>query len=889
MRRLRAFIVRLASFLGFGRDDRDIADELLAHREMAAAEYQRSGLAPDDARRRAAAEFGSLAATADAYRDRRGILFLEHWIRDGAYAVRSLRRSPGLVVSMVLVLGLGIGLTTAIATVFHSVVWQGLAVPEPDRVVKLSLTFEGRISRHVSGAHSGFSYLELATYRDATRALSGVAGVDIEKVIWQSDTDLQSVRAALVTADYFRVLRVGPARGRVLAPNDARQPVAVISYRFWRETLGGREDVLGRPLVLDRGTYVVVGVTDAAFTGTDVGAIDVWLPLEAASTLRGNAGALSERNFSWLEIVGRLAPDVSAAAAAAEASVIATDFDRDNPGRRTTVHVERATRLEAGLSVSPDKTALVGAGAAAGVVIGLLLLICGSNVAALLLARGASRHKEIAVRVALGASRRRITQQLAAELLVIALAGAVTGVLVCTWAFQLVAIWLPIGGVLGTLAPDGRVFGLALVFSLGVAVVFGLAPARQAAGVDCLSALKGEGAEPIRLPAMRLRRLLISIQVAVSLILLVVAALLGRSLGRALSVDPGYPTHGLYFAELNRASASGTESTVGSPTSARQLRDAMGSQPGVVVTGLTAIAPFRGTGMSSASGGTTRDPVLVHYNSADEGYFRALGVTLLAGRFAGAQEPDAALVNASLARRFWGDARAAVDQLLEIPGPRRMGPRRVRVVGVIPAVQTTDIGVRDEPTYYLPIADNDTPRVVVVRAADQVSVPRVVLEAVRALDRGTLVTVHSLDEQLARATMPSRLGAAIAGLIGILALLVASVGIHGIVAHAVVARTREIGIRLALGAPRASVLRVVVRSSMVSVLTGVLAGGTLITVIGWSLSAKVRTLLFGLNPMDPTACAAATACLAGIVCAAAYLPARRALGLAPLDALRHET
>ncbi len=308
MRHLRAWLLRLLGVAGIGRRDDEIAEELETHRALLEAEYRHTGAAPDDARRRAAATFGSLASAESTYRERRGLAFVEHGIRDSVYAIRSLRRSPALVVSMVLVLGLGIGLTTAIATIFHSIVWQGLPVPEPDRVVKVSLAFAGEVSRHVSGGEQGFSYPELTAYRAATRALEGVAAVDAEHVTWQNGTGMRSLSAALVTADYFRALHVTPAAGRLLTADDERQPVAVVSYHFWQDTLGGHADALGRPLILDRTAYTVVGVADERFAGTDAEPVDVWLPLEAASTLGGNASALTERNYSWLEVIGRLAP-----------------------------------------------------------------------------------------------------------------------------------------------------------------------------------------------------------------------------------------------------------------------------------------------------------------------------------------------------------------------------------------------------------------------------------------------------------------------------------------------------------------------------------------------------------------------------------------------------
>ncbi len=881
VRAVRALVVRFGAFVGIGLSDREIDDELRAHRALLEDDYRRAGLDPTEARRRAAIDFGSVAAVAEAYRDRRDLIGLEHWRRDFIYAARSLGRSPGLAVSAALVLGLAIGLSTAMTTVFHSIVWQGLPVPEPERLVKLALTFSGEGSRHVSGAHNGFSYPEVVTYRVATRALGGgLAAVSETRVTWQRDTTVDSLPAAQVTGDYFQTVRVRAARGRVLTPAESREAVAVVSYRFWQRVLGGTDDVIGRSLVLDRTPYVVIGVAEQGFSGTGE-PVDVWLPLEAAKVFQNKAAALTEVNFSWLEVIGRLAPDASITAAIAESTAIAAEFDRDNPGRRTTVHIERASLLPAGTWATSDRTLLLGAGGAIGVLVTVLLLICGSNVASLLLSRAASRQKEIAVRVALGASRRRITQQLLAEVLILALVSAVVAVVVCTSTFHLIAVWFPLADVLGTLNPDRRVLAVALALSVGVLLVCGLLPMRQTATVDCLPTLKGDGMFPmIRVPTMRLRRGVISIQVALSVILLVVAALMIRGLERASTVDLGYQTTGLYLVELDRASTEGT-------LFGRTVRDALLKQPGIVEAGLTAIAPFRGMGISLARTPGMREPVRTRQNGVDVGYFRALGIPLLAGRFALPREAHVVVVNSSFARRFWGSEHDAIGQPLEILDDRGVASPS-HVVGVIGAVQTSNIGMPDPPTYYVTVADTHATRDIVVRTTEQVHGARLVLDTVRALDSGAMVTVRSLNEQLTMTTMPSRIAAALAGFIGLMAVLVAAVGLHGIVAHSVIARTREIGIHVALGAPRTALLKVVAGSSVSSAGIGALIGGAIVMGIGWALSGEIRAALFGLNPLDPAAYLLAAVSLATVVSAAVYLPARRALGMAPLEALRHD-
>jgi predicted permease len=887
MRAVRALFLRLAGVLGAGRRDREITEELAAHRDMLAAEYRRSGLNEDDARRAAAAEFGSVAAAAGAYRDRRGLPTLEGWIRDGLYAVRSLRRSPVLALSIVLVLGLGIGFSTALATVLHSIVWQALPVPEPDRVVRLALALEGKVSRHIQGQESWFSYPELTEYREATRALESVAGVDYENVQWRTDADVQPLAAGLVTADYFRALRVAPARGRLLTAADAQQPVVVISHHLWTGSLAGKPDVIGSVIVLDRYPYAIVGVAEERFSGTEAAPVDTWLPLETATRLRGDTGAMAERDFSWLQIIGRLAPGHSLNTATAEAAVIASHFDLADPGRHTTIGVTRASRLDPGLLKGHDRDMVVAAGAAAGIVMGILLLICGSNVAALLLARGATRQKEFALRIALGAGRGRVVQQLIAEVAVIAIGSALIGVLVCTLSLHAVASWLPIRELVGTLSPDLRIFGFALTLALGVSFVFGLAPVRQALQVDCLTGLKGDHGCT---PAMRLRRWLVSVQVAVSLILLVTAALFTRGIEHTFRVDPGYSTTGLYIVQPDRASIPGGAST-DLARFTEQLRRAIAQHSGVTVVGRTMTGPFWGTNTTQVRANIVEEPVSVHFGQADDNYFRALGVSLVAGRFVLSTESDAVLVNSRLARKFWSGDRTALEHVLRIPADASGAIlRTVRVVGVVPTLQTSDVGVPDGPTYYLPVTAGDPgPGSLLVRAVEGTPVARLVAEAVQSLSPGTFAKVASVEDRMAIQTGPARIGAAIAGLLGVLGLLVAAVGLYGVVAHAVISRTREIGIHLALGAPPARLLHVILGSSVRGAVFGALAGGAVLATILLSFSSELRSVLLGLNPLDPVAFLVAGLALMMVILSAAYLPARRALRIGPTEALRHGT
>lgn len=293
VRRVRGWLLRVASLAGVGRGDAEIAEELEAHRCFLADEYIQAGMSPDDARRRAAAELGSVSSTAAAYRDQRGVPALEDSMRDVRMAFRSFVRTPMLSLSIIAVLGLGIGLSTAIAAIFHAVVWMELPVAAPQDVMRISQRFDGVVDHRVQGEVSRFSYPELEMYRQSTRAFAAVTGVNHANVTWHDDAETRPLRAALVAGDYFRVLPISPARGRALTPADAREPVVVIAHRFWTQRLGAAEDAIGRRLRINGTAYTIVGVAPPAFSGTEVETVDVWLPLETVSVVDGKRASSS--------------------------------------------------------------------------------------------------------------------------------------------------------------------------------------------------------------------------------------------------------------------------------------------------------------------------------------------------------------------------------------------------------------------------------------------------------------------------------------------------------------------------------------------------------------------------------------------------------------------
>jgi predicted permease len=898
MKAIRAALLRLAGILRLTRSDDEIDEELRSHMTMLADEYRRAGLSEAEARRAAAAKFGSLSSVAEAYRDRRSVPALEQVAQDCRYAARSLGQTRILSASMILVLALGIGVTTTLVTLFHAVAFRALPLTDADRIVKLSLGLAGEFDRRVEGHVSQFSYPELTLYQDTTRALSGVAGFRHESATWFRGGDRRPITVALVTANYFKVLQVRPASGRLLTDADRLQPAAVIGYRLWREALGQDPAVIGESMLIDRQGYTVIGVAERSFTGTEVDNVDVWLPLAVAAPARGHAQRLVDASLSWLQVVGRLAPGASLKSATLEAGVIAARYDAMHPGQRTTVGVSPAAALDAGLLQSgSDRTKAIAVGAVVVALSAVLLLICTSNAAALLLARSIQRQQEIAIRIALGAGRWRVVQQLMTENALLALMAAALGLALCTVVLRTTAHLLPLNGYFDRFVPDLTVLSFVSLAALAATVLFGAAPAVYATRIDPLAALKqharGLGE---RMPGARLRHWLVAGQVAVSLVLLVISGLLARGVEHALRVNTGFPLANLYAITVdvpagNRAAADRSDLV-------RRLALSLHSTPGVDV-GLVSVPPFVGAGINQARAAHMSSMVQVHFNKVDPGYFRTLGVSNVAGRsFQPGDDRSHVIVNARLARTFWGDERAAIGQAVTFLDERaapeagaaggratEIGFRTGTVVGVVPTLQSLDVGVQDGPTLYLPLLDEDLSGAsFVVRSPSRQPLDRLT----RNLTQGTdaAAGTASIEERVVSKTQPARFASAMTVVLGVLTLLVAAAGVYGIVAHSVSSRTHEIGVHVALGAPRARVLRIVLGSSIRAIGCGA-AFGTVVMLIGAFVGSEaLEPILFGVGPLDPLALGAVICFLCGIMGAAAYLPARRALGVQPIDALR---
>ena len=809
---------------------------------------------------------------------------------DLRYALRRLLAAPGFTAVAVLSLALGIGANTTIFSVVNALLLRPIAAPEPERLVTVHAT-----DRDGRGFHS-FSHPDYVDYRAGTRALAGLAAAGFA-ITTMGRGDAAEVSAGmLVSGNYFDVLGVRPALGRAFLAEEDRapgaHPVVVLGHALWERRFAADPAAVGREVTINARPFTIVGVMPATFGGHVIGPrVDFWAPVAMQPQLRPGGSVVADRGSAWLELIGRLAPGATPAAAAAELDAVGRRLDADFP--RGDDRVRRVAVLPAKPLFAQQRGAVAGFTAMLMGVVGLVLLAACANLASLLLARAVARQREIAVRVALGATRFRLVRQLLTESVVLALAGGAVGVLLASWMTDaLVAFKPPIPVAIALdLSADGRVLAFTLLLSLATGVLFGLAPALGSTRPDVVAGIKDGGDATAPLGRRRLRATILGAQIAVSIVLLVGAGLFVRSLAHARRLDPGFATGRMLLATVDPALVGyaapqrrALVRALGERVRAHPRLERASAAPGVPL-GLDANATriwveggadVRGRGTLSAG-----------YNSVLPGYFATMGIALLAGRDLTAADDSGAapvaIVSEAFARRVWPDGRAVGRRLRDDPG----GPWR-EVVGVVRDVKYGRLTEDPAPYLYLPYAQGgggDATLHVRTRGADPLALLPAVRRELQALDRNIpLVGVKSMEQHMRISLFPARVAGAVLGAFGALAVVLAAVGVYGVVAFAVGRRTREIGIRMALGAPAAAVARLVVRQELRPVAVGATVG----LVAAAALARLVGAFLYGVAPGDPLTFAGVAALLALVAALSSWLPARRAAHVDPAAALRAE-
>jgi len=851
-------------------------EEFRFHLEMEAERYLRSGLDPAEARRRALLAFGGVEWYRERLRDERRFPFLEPVRDDVRAGVRSMARTPGLSLLAALTIALGVGATTTMFSTVNALFVRPLAIPDAERLASIQEARSGAVSNGMEGML--IPYDRYIAYRDATvdifDALAAHRLVDAFSLRLRDETI--AVNGALTSGNFFQTLGVRPVIGRAYASDDAAE--IVISHELWASRFGGDPEVVGRAVGLDGRTVTVVGIAPRGFGGATVVSDQVWAPVG----IRGVSGT------SWsvrMVPLAKLRPGVSTEQAALVVDALAR---RIPPGEDATVRSAHLARL----TVVPSH-ARSGVRTFFAILMGmaiLVLLIAAANIAGIMLARGFARRRELAVRLAIGASRGRIVRHLLAESLTLFAAGGMLGVALAYLGTRWIAgIDLPpqMPPVLLDLAPDGRVLLFAIAVTGVTGLVFGLVPALQASRPELVSALK-KGSSGSVGSASRVRNVFVAGQVALAVTLLLTATLFARSLQKGLATDIGFEPNGLVVATINLGPPLDYDRER-AQVFQRALRERVRTLPGVESVAFSQYVLLSG----SRSGGGYRPAdapadASVHaaYSSITPTYFETMGIRLVAGRaFTDADADDAApvvIINQTLADRLWPDQNAVGRMLL---GP--IGDTPAEVVGVTRAGRYVFITEQPAAYVFYPYYQVHRAQMAIhVRATGaEPATLRALVDEVRILEPDVALGMPArLAELVDVGLLPHRWAALFVGGLGVVGLVLAALGIYGVLASEVTGRTREFGVRRALGATRARVIASVVRRGALLAGIGCAAGAAL----GAGAGIAMESLLFGIRPLDAVTFTAVPIVLFGVALLASWLPASRASDVEPSEALRSE-
>lgn len=811
------------------------------------------------------------------------------FLQDIRYGLRMIVKAPGFTVLSMLALALGVCANTTIFSFINGLVLRPLTgIKDPERVVAVYT------SDYSSGLYGSTSYPDYIDFRNQADAFESLAAYDQTVLNATGESEAERLRGVVVTGKYFEVLGVEAQLGRTLQASDEQtaneQPV-VISDRLWQRRFSASPSVIGRTLRLNGKPYTIVGVTDPEFRGLRLGLPpEFWLPMTTASDY-----ATSGRGDRGLELTGRLKPGVTPAQAQAELTTIAArlaqaypetnlgTLERPNEPRPITVVKESRVQPSAQVGIWRVSMLLF-------TVVGLVLLIACANVANLLLARASVRRREIAVRLALGASRRRLIRQLLTESLLLAMLGSVLGLILTQWTSRMLPGFFPANAAQGLdVSLDWRV----LVFTLGVTILtgllFGLAPSLQATRLNLLTSLKHEGgAHGQRLRRIGLRDVLVISQLALSLVLLIGAALFVRSLRHAISFDPGFRVQNLLIASMETRGVSLNEQQ--GRAFYQQTLERVGSLPGVQSVSLSRIAPLGGGGERRGTQFEGYQPqqnedTETNTNVVDPNYFNTLGIPIVAGRDFNAQDrevsPLVVIVNEEVAHRYYGGNAVGKRLKLGSDGPLR------EIIGVARTAKYRNLREQPLPFIYIPLGQEYQPGMTLMlrTAGTPAALVGPLRSELRALNKDVPVySVQMMEERIGGQLAADRMIAVLLSIFGAGALLLAAIGIYGVMGYSVARRTHEIGIRIALGAERRDILTLIIGQGMVLVLIGVGLG----LVLALALTRVVKSLLFGISATDPLTFAAVVLVLVGGALLACYLPARRATKVDPLVALRYQ-
>jgi predicted permease len=878
---------RLLSLPRRGRYEREMEEEMRFHLEMQIEQNLASGMAAEEAHYAARRQFGNQTWLKEASREMWSLRFIETLIQDLRYGARTLMKSPGFAFVAVLTLALGIGANTAIFSVINGVLLRALPYYESERLV---MVWADRpiLQARIGLADFPVAVADFVDWRSQNQVFEQMAALETQRMNLTGEGEPESVVSLRASASLFPLLGAGFAVGRAFLPEEDKADahrVVVISHGLWRQRYGADPKLIGQKITLDNETYTVIGVTAPDFQFPRRGEVpylggvtkvDLYLPNAFTPKL------INDRVGDSLMVIARLKPGVSVEQASADMNAIARRLTEQYP----------QTNTDKGVRLAPLQQQMVGKAQTALLMllgaVGFVLLIACANVANLLLARAAGRQKEVAIRAALGASRWRVLRQLLTESLLLAISGGAAGLLM---AWRLVELLLAI-------APDNlpraydirldtRVAGFTLLVSLLTGIVFGLLPALQTSKIDFGEALKEGGRDAAGLLRRRLRGFLIVGEVALAFVLLIGAGLLIRSFARLTEVDPGIDPRRVLTMDIMLPPTKYT----GSQAAAffQQTLERVRSLPGVEAAATVSPLPLSGLHASTGFGIEGRpSPTPLKFSAGvrriSPDFFKTFRVPLVNGRLLaasdGADAPPVVVVNESLARIYFANEDPLGKRIIYNGVARE-------IVGVVGDVKHSALDVEAKPEIYFPMAQASKPfmSLAVRSSGDPLQMVAAVRGQVWAVDKDQPVSnIETMERLMAKSVAPRRFNLLLLGVFALVGLALAGVGLYGVMSYTVTQRTREIGVRMAMGAQTGDVLRLVIGEGMKLALIGALLGlgGAL------ALTRLLKTLLFEVSATDPPTFIVIAALLINVSLLACWIPARRAARVDPMVALRIE-
>lgn len=873
------------------RMEHDMDSELRFHIEVRAEDLVRSGVPRHEAIRRARIEFGAIERTKEECRESRGLNVLDNLMQDLRFALRALRKSPGFTAVAVLTIALGIGANTAIFAVVYGVLLRPLPYPDPDRLVQLAeISDQGTDEMDVTA-------MQLQRLRDLGQVFDYIAGYTEVGFNVATGNAAEHVRGMPVSADYFNLLGIHPAVGRDFLPEEDRgegQRVAILSHAFWTRRFGGDPAAIGRTVLFSGETYTVIGVMPGNFDPRTMSflslglPVDVWVPLATVAKTAGSGENIA--------VIARLKPGVTTPQLNSQMQLVTQAFRKefagDVPPQKSMAFLPYQFMI--GADVRPFLFVLLGA-------IGFVLLIACANVANLLLARGGFRGREIAVRTALGATRGRLARQLLTESILIALAGGALGLAIAEAGLQSLLSIAPFDlPRLNDIHLDGSVFAFTFLSSILTGALFGTVPAISVTRANLNDSLKeGEGRSSAATGRSRLRHALVVGEFAMSLVLLTGAGLLVATFARLMNTNPGFDPRSV-LAMRFWLTGSQYHSTVEISNFYRTVEQRIGALPGVQAVGIIAAGlPLERGGNFAVqiAGAKESDWLQCRYREASPSYFQAIGISLLSGR--GILDSDTnssnrvVVISEAFTQKYFGGRNPVGEHIFV--GEHIYAKGSAEIVGVASDVRSF-LNKPPDPIVYIPAAqvsyesskvwEGWFPRNIVVRASgDPLALTRAVRETFETID--PLVPtgrIFTMDQMMVRTHAPQRFVMLLLSIFGGLALVLAAVGLYGVSSFAVSQRTREIGVRIALGARRSDVLRMILSEG----LKLVLVGGVLGVGAALALTRVLQEMVYGVSTRDPLILTLVSLLLVAVSLAACYVPARRALRVDPIVALRYE-